>query len=408
MALVAAVGVVICILVTETRFEPRTDDVGRAQKGGLAAALTLVRREPSLRRIASLVSLAAIGSVLIDQQLNMAAEEFRGGSEDSVTSFLASVRFLLSAVSLVFQVFVVKRIYRLLGVGFAVLALPASLGITAVVILFTGVLLAPTVASVVDRSIRYTIDRTTREIFFLPLSGEICGARETLIGYGPAVVDVLEYFLADPEEDIWVRRHIPAILARIPCQRSIDILVDTLGVADSFLRFKAITAIQRIRREHPSLTFKREPIEDLLVKESRKYFNRLGLHHNLFVRAKLPKDSVLSQAVEEKIERTVDRIYRLLALVYPWKDIAAARWAIEHGDSKVRANALEYLDNVLSGQLRKRVMPVLDDLPLDEKVRRGNVILKTRPRDVEETLLELINDDDQVVAASAIALVGQR
>ena len=282
VALVAAVGVVICILVTETRFEPRTDDVGRAQKGGLAAALTLVRQEPSLRRIASLVSLAAIGSVLIDQQLNMAAEEFRGGSEDSVTSFLASVRFLLSAVSLVFQVFVVKRIYRLLGVGFAVLALPASLGITAVVILFTGVLLAPTVTSVVDRSIRYTIDRTTREIFFLPLSGEICGARETLIGYGPAVVDVLEYFLADPEEDIWVRRHIPAILARIPCQRSIDILVDTLGVADSFLRFKAITAIQRIRREHPSLTFKREPIEDLLVKESRKYFNRLGLHHNLF------------------------------------------------------------------------------------------------------------------------------
>ena len=54
VALVAAVGVVICILVTESRFEPRTDDVGSAQKGGLAAALTLVRQEPSLRRIASL------------------------------------------------------------------------------------------------------------------------------------------------------------------------------------------------------------------------------------------------------------------------------------------------------------------------------------------------------------------
>ena len=234
------------------------------------------------------------------------------------------------------------------------------------------------------------------------------GARETLVGYGPAAVDVLEYFLTDPEEDIWVRRHIPATLARIPSQRSIDILVDTLSVDDSFLRFKAITAIQRLRREHPSLTFKRDPIEDLLLKESRKYFNRLGLHHNLFVRAKMPKDSVLSQAVDEKIERTVDRIYRLLALVYPWKDITAARWSIERGDNKARANALEYLDNVLSGQLRKRVMPVLEDLPLDEKVRRGNVILKTRPRDVEETLLELINDDDQVVAASAIALVGRR
>ena len=47
-------------------------------------------------------------------------------------------------------------------------------------------------------------------------------------------------------------------------------------------------------------------------------------------------------------------------------------------------------------------MPVLEEMPLEEKVRRGNVLLKTRPRDVEETLLQLINDDDQVVAASAI------
>ena len=47
-------------------------------------------------------------------------------------------------------------------------------------------------------------------------------------------------------------------------------------------------------------------------------------------------------------------------------------------------------------------MPVLEELPVEEKVRRGNVLLKTRPRDVEETLLQLINDDDQVVAAAAI------
>ena len=57
--------------------------------------------------------------------------------------------------------------------------------------------------------------------------------------------------------------------------------------------------------------------------------------------------------------------------------------------------------------LRKRIMPVLEDLPLEEKVRRGNVLLKTRPRDLEETLLQLINDDDQVIAAAAIELVRQ-
>ena len=53
-------------------------------------------------------------------------------------------------------------------------------------------------------------------------------------------------------------------------------------------------------------------------------------------------------------------------------------------------------------------MPLVDDVPIDEKVRRANVVLKTRPRDAEETLLQLINDDDQIVAAAAIDLVEER
>ena len=232
------------------------------------------------------------------------------------------------------------------------------------------------------------------------------GARETLVGYGPGVVDILKYFLTDPEEDIWVRRHIPATLARIPCQASMDVLIDLMDDPDGFLRFKVVAAVEKLRRGQPSLTFKREPVENAALREGRKYFNRLGLHHNLFVRADLSSDCVLAHALSEKLDRTVDRIYRLLGLLYPWKDIAAARWAIERGDNRARANSLEYLDNVLSTQLRHRVLPSLEDTPVEEKVRRGNVLLKTRPRDVEETLLELINDDDQVVAASAIDLVG--
>ena len=204
------------------------------------------------------------------------------------------------------------------------------------------------------------------------------------------------------------RRHIPATLARIPCQRSMDILVEMMGDRDGFLSFKVLAAMEKLRRTHPSLTFDRETVEKRVLREIRKYYNRLGLHYNLFVRAKMPTDVVLAPALEEKTRRTVDRIYRLLGLPYPWKDIAATRWAVEHGDRRARAGALEYLDNILASQIRHRLMPVLEDIPLEEKVRRGNVILKTRPRDVEETMLELINDDDQAVAAAAIDLVGEK
>ena len=234
------------------------------------------------------------------------------------------------------------------------------------------------------------------------------GARETLVGYGEPAIAMLGHFLRDSSEDIWVRRHIPATLARIPHQASMDLLVEGLTQRDGFLRYKALSAIQKLSRANPELTFKREPLEVLALREGRAYFTALTLHYNLFVRAGLPTTSTLAMTLDQKIHRNVDRIYRLLGLLYPWKDIAAARWAIERGDARARASAFEYLDNILATQLRSRLMPVLEDMPLDDKVRRANVVLKTRPRDVEETLLQLINDDDQIVAAAAIDLVREQ
>ena len=99
--------------------------------------------------------------------------------------------------------------------------------------------------------------------------------------------------------------------------------------------------------------------------------------------------------------RTKDRIYRLLTLIYPWQ--RHRRRAVDARSTATRAAAPARPSTSTTsstGQLRKRIMPLLEDMPLDEKVRRGNVLLKTRPRDVEETLLQLINDDDQVVAAA--------
>ena len=145
-----------------------------------------------------------------------------------------------------------------------------------------------------------------------------------------------------------------------------------------------------------------------MFKEALAYFNYLTLHYNLFDRGEAVPDSLLACALQEKMARAVDHVYRLLGLMFSWKDIGAARYAIEHGDARLRASGLEYVDALLTSPLRKRVMPLVDDVPIDEKVRRANVLLKTRPRDVEETLLQLINDDDQIVAAAAIHLVEER
>ncbi len=230
-------------------------------------------------------------------------------------------------------------------------------------------------------------------------------AREALVSYGESAVPALTYFLRDEEEDPWVRRHIPGTLARVPSPASVEALVETLSSEDGFLRYKAVVALERIRREKPDLAIPFPPIEKLLIKEARRYYRYLGADYNLFEKGGVPRDELLFPALTEKLSRVLDRIYRLMGLAYDWKDIRAARIAIERGDTRARASAIEFLDNILSGQLRKMVLPLIDDMPISERVRKGNVFLKNRVRGPEETLERLIYDDDPVVAALAIDVV---
>lgn len=233
-------------------------------------------------------------------------------------------------------------------------------------------------------------------------------AREVLVSYGDDVIPTLVYFLEDVDEDPWVRRRIPGTLALIPSESSVVELSKCLDGDDGFVRYKAIKALERLHREHPGLTLHKEPIERLLRKEVSRFYRYLGATFDLFDNGNLSRDTLLAQALEEKLERTMDRIYILLGLIHDWSDIYAARWAIERGDARARASAVEFIDNTLSGDVRKMLLPLIDDVPLEEKVRKGNVHIKTRFRSPEETLARLIYDDDEVIAATAIDLVREK
>jgi len=230
-------------------------------------------------------------------------------------------------------------------------------------------------------------------------------AREVLVSYGEAVVPALTFFLDDEEEDPWVRRNIPEALAAIPSMASVETLAGCLASDDGFIRYKAIKALERIRRERPDLAIDPEPVEKLLQKEIRRYYRYLGARFDLFDKGGLTEGTLVEQAIREKLARSIDRIYRLLGLTYDSSDIRAARWAIQKGDPKARASAVELLDNTLSGEVRGAFLPLIDDLPLEDKVRKGNVLLKTRMRTAEETLARLIYDEDEVIAATAIDII---
>jgi ATP/ADP translocase/CRP-like cAMP-binding protein len=709
--LLCSAGILLLCAFLVTLIVRREQATGRgapaAEEEGVSGkeAIRLLRESRHLQIIALVIAFAAIGAGLIEQQLNMAAEAFKGRSAtDNLTSFLAQVTLYLSAIGFFIQVALTSRVHRYLGVGFALLVLPTSLGVTGLVMLLNAALWAPAMARILDTSLRYTLDKTTREVLFLPLpaalkyrakpfvdvtvdrfakglaallalvlikpwglgldwqrisyaslavvalwvvaavrarrgylaafrrsierreieaeaarldladpatvetlvaelahpdedrvlyavdllealdrrrlvtplllhhesarvraralhaleaarpelqerwgeaveqllkdpSAEVraaavhalaairgqraaevmrgyledrdprvaataaatlagspreedvaaaeatferlaadtretgaggrlqvaCAlggtrdsrfrsrlvplmfdadpavareairgagqgggpedllvpplvsllrhrslhdaARDVLVGRGESVVPALGHFLAEEAEDVEVRRHIPATLARIPCPASVELLLASLGHEDEVLRDRSLDALEKLRRERPDLAFARGPVEARILAEARHALRCLSLRFNLL--RDDGRGSLLDRALEEHRERSEDRIYRLLGLVYPWRDVALARRGME-GDARAHARAAEYLDNLLRGPLRRWLMPLLEEAPVDEKARRANSLLRTRTRDVEDTLAQLVHDEDEALAAAAIQRVEEK
>ncbi|HUQ89050.1 MAG TPA: MFS transporter [Vicinamibacterales bacterium] len=715
MLLVAAaiMGVCVAIVLFVLKREEAagsSDPVKAVEEKGTSGseAIQLLRSSRQLQVIAMVIAFAAIGAAIIDQQLNMAAAEAKGATNsNAIAAFLAQITVYLSLIGFVIQVGLTSRIHRVLGIGFALLILPVSLGTTAVIILFNRALWAPGVARILDTSLRYTVDKTSREVLFLPLPAELkyrakpfidvtmdrfakgigallilvlikdwgfgldwqqlswasltmvglwvvtamaarreylrsfrrsiedqavepstlrlkdpdpssietlvselahpeprrvlyaidlldamdkrrlvtplllshesapiraralrlaeaagpaladrwvpgveraltdpdsdvriaamsaiavlrgeaavdvmrpfimkndpalaivaaaalassskaedvamaeetlrrfssdareqgaqwrlhvaralgdvknpafrpmlvplmydsnlevaraaidsagtlgagdflfvptlvsllrnrrlkSSARAVLVGYGEPVVAPLAYFMRDRDEDIWIRRHVPATLALLPFPASIEALTTALDDPDGFVRFKATMALDRLRQDNDALVIDPLIVSRHINAEAARAFSALTLHYNLFAAGGLDRSCLLARALTEKHARALNRTFNLLGLIQSRSDVAAIKQALKDSDTRTRSRAIEYLDNLLEGEARKRVMLLVDEMPIDERIRKGNVIYRTRTRDVEDTVAQLLHDEDESIASAAVLLVEER
>lgn len=225
-------------------------------------------------------------------------------------------------------------------------------------------------------------------------------ARAALATYGPDALPVLGHFLQDADEAPWTRRHLPVTIARIPCQESVDLLLTVLNDADQFVRFKAMVALAELHRERPDLRMDPKPIEGRAAEEAVRATRYWRAYGDLFG-GDPRQHTLLASALRQNVAHAVGRIYDLLGLMYPWRDIAAVRWTLEHGDAAARTAGAEYLDNLLKVGARRRLMPLIEDVAFDR-------VPDTREGTVETTLADLIIDEDSIVATAAVAEVVAR
>ncbi len=232
-------------------------------------------------------------------------------------------------------------------------------------------------------------------------------ARAALIAFGDPVIPALSHFLTDPEEPIWVRRALPRVLELIESPAATRALTEALASADDlFTRSKLIKAL---RDGQDLLELDEQAVELIeagLTAEARAYLQNLARLHGLKLLADADCSGVrprwLEQAAPDLLDRLlaeracdhVDNLFRLLSILYDSQDIEAAYRGLTRGGSQDRAHSLEYLDNLLSGDCRRAVFAVIDDLPVRDKLLNAWRLFEIPVASPSSTLRDLLSEDD--------------
>jgi CRP-like cAMP-binding protein len=204
-----------------------------------------------------------------------------------------------------------------------------------------------------------------------------------------------------------VRRHVPGTLAGVPCAATVTALIEALGDLDPMLRFKALAALHRVHGERPDLEIPRAPVETALLAETRRHARAVTLHAALSAAAWIGQDTLLLQTLQERQGRSRHRVFRLLGLLHPQADITAVRMAVDDGDERARASAVEYLDSLLTGEVRRRVLAVIEGIPVRPRIEDPHPVSRTGAAP-EQSLVRLIHNEDEVLAALAIHAAAER
>jgi AAA family ATP:ADP antiporter len=113
---------------------------------------------------------------------------------------------------------------------------------------------------------------------------------------------------------------------------------------------------------------------------------------------------LLLLALEEKLDKNLERVFRLLGMKYPPKDMVDAYLGLMSQTAKLKAIAIEFLDNILETRLKRILIPIVEEgRPeiISEKKSRKARIEKT---DELECIRSLLSSYDNWLKACTIYL----
>lgn len=257
---------------------------------------------------------------------------------------------------------------------------------------------------------------------FLPKKRMRKLAVEALLNYGNELLPTLITMVKEQTISPNIARFIPSVIKAFHSQEAVRYLFQLLEAKDLGVRLETIRALSDLKNEFPHLSFNKTKVVASIFEECSLYHTTLSaMHTQIIISYRNRKKTRETISVEEKdarasllelLERRLDagleRIFKLLGLKYKQNDIEIAYAGLVSDRQEARANAVEFLDNLLSGELKRKLLPIIESSGID--VTSEEVIRQFKqkiPTEIECFQL-LLAANDQKLKLAVFFLMGKQ
>ena len=235
---------------------------------------------------------------------------------------------------------------------------------------------------------------------------ELCqGAAQALAKFGDPVVGLLGDYLLDSSRPTDARRSVPPILVSIGTPAAAAVLSDHLLERNTSVRFQVISALNKIHQVHPEIELDVQILETILAAEIMGHYRSYQIAESLRVPGDC--DDAVLRAMSEAMRQELERIFRLLGLLYPHLDLHSVHFGLQSNNVTVYDHALEFLENVLNSQLRGVLVPLLDGkVSPRERAAIAERLVHAKLENREQAVAELIASDDPWLKSCGAYAIG--
>ena len=379
-----ALSLFACALIVVEIWRERPDYVGNDTPASgnerdrfpLWGAMKLIRESAYLKSIAALILIAALTTTIAGWQFKAIAKA-EVPNTDELAMFFGTFNMIAGLMSLLLQLLLTGRVLRTVGVGPALFIVPTAMLMGSLGVLLLGTIVAAAALKASDQVLRYSIDKATVELLYLPVPASHTFRVKSFI-------DTVVYRVGDASGGLVVLLF-AAVLKWTPIQMSmVGIVFVSIWMAVAYVA----------RRQYVENL--RESIHQHRVDAERKSMPVLDRDTTSLITSRLKGTT-----------KEISYALSLFELTHDRKIHPAVRGLLRHDDPEIRQQAIRLLARAGDATVKADVEALVKDSSLAVRTEALLYLTEFDPTDPLERIEALGEFEDFSIQAAIVAFLAR-